>query len=218
MKLELLTAEERIEWSLSKLEPNFILSSSFGSQSALLLHMALKISPNMKVILLDTQYLFPETYEFIKELQKNLNINLYIYKSKIDKEEQEKKYGILWNKGKKELELYNYLNKVEPMERAIKELNVKTWFSGIRKSQSDIRKEKNIIEDKNTYKKVYPILDWNNKKIHDYLKKNNLPYHPLWKKGYITIGDIHSTKSIHDVDNNSELRFNGINRECGLHL
>jgi phosphoadenosine phosphosulfate reductase len=44
-----------------------------------------------------------------------------------------------------------------------------------------------------------------------------LPYHPLWEKGYISIGDVHTTRSIHDVENEEETRFFGLTRECGLH-
>ena len=218
MNLEKISAEERLDWAFNNLESEFILSSSFGAQSAVLLHMATQIKPDLKIILLDTQYLFTETYDFIKRLEKELNLNIYTYKAKEHKIIQEKKYGQLWNKGEEELMLYNHINKVEPMERAIKELKVKTWISGIRKDQSEERNQKNIIENKNNYKKFHPILDWNDKKIFEYLNENNLPYHPLWEKGYISIGDIHSTKSIYEVNDSSMLRFNGIKRECGLHL
>ena len=218
MKLQKLSAEERVKYVLNSFPKEIVLTSSFGAQSAVLLHMLLKQEPNLKVIFLDTQYLFPETYEFVEYLKNKLNINLYIYKSLQSKEEQEKKYGKLWLKGEEGLNKYNYLNKIEPMERAIEELNIKTWISGIRRNQSEIRNKKEFIEKKNNLIKVYPILDWNDKDIYFYLKKHNLPYHPLWHKGYISIGDIHSTKSINEVDNIKEIRFNGLKRECGLHL
>lgn len=218
MEFDILSAEERLNWIFKNLNSEFILSSSFGAQSAVLLHMAISIKPDLKVVLLDTQYLFPETYQFVEYLKKTLNINLHVYRDKENKEEQEYKYGQLWNKTEKELNFYNYINKIEPMERAIKELNVKTWISGIRKNQSETRKNKNFIEEKDGYKKVYPILDWNDKDIFNYLKKHNLPYHPLWEKGYISIGDTHSTKSINEISDLSMIRFNGIKRECGLHI
>ena len=218
MKLQKLSAEERIEYILSNFSREIVLTSSFGAQSAVLLHMLLEKEPNLKVVFLDTQYLFPETYEFVDYLKNKLNINLYTYKSLDSKENQEKKYGKLWLQGEEGLNKYNYLNKIEPMERAIKELNIKTWISGIRRSQSEIRNKKDFVEKKDNLIKVYPILDWNDKDIYFYLKKHDLPYHPLWHKGYISIGDTHSTKSINEVDNIKEIRFNGLKRECGLHL
>ena len=207
-----------ISFILNNFEKEIVLTSSFGAQSAVLLHMLLNQNPNLKVVFLDTQYLFPETYQFVEDLKTKLNINLYTYKSLLSKQEQEKKYGKLWLQGKEGLDKYNYLNKIEPMERAIKELNIKTWVSGIRKNQSKNRESKNFTELKNEIMKAYPILDWTDKDVYLYLKKHNLPYHPLWHKGYISIGDVHSTKSINEVDNIEEIRFNGVQRECGLHL
>ena len=218
MDLKNLTAEDRVDFILNNFEKEIVLTSSFGAQSAVLLHMLLNKNPNLKVVFLDTQYLFPETYQFVEDLKTKLNINLYTYKSLLSKQEQEKKYGKLWLQGKEGLDKYNYLNKIEPMERAIKELNIKTWISGIRKNQSKNRESKNFTELKNEIMKVYPILDWTDKDVYLYLKKHNLPYHPLWHKGYISIGDVHSTKSINEVDNIEEIRFNGVQRECGLHL
>lgn len=218
MDLKNLTAEDRVDFILNNFEKEIVLTSSFGAQSAVLLHMLLNQDPNLKVVFLDTQYLFPETYQFVEDLKTKLNINLYTYKSLLSKQEQEKKYGKLWLQGKEGLNKYNYLNKIEPMERAIRELNIKTWISGIRKNQSKNRESKNFTELKNEIMKAYPILDWTDKDVYLYLKKHNLPYHPLWHKGYISIGDVHSTKSINEVNNIEEIRFNGVQRECGLHL
>lgn len=218
MDLKNLTAEDRVDFILNNFKKEIVLTSSFGAQSAVLLHMLLNQNPNLKVVFLDTQYLFPETYQFVEDLKIKLNINLYTYKSLLSKQEQEKKYGKLWLQGKEGLNKYNYLNKIEPMERAIKKLNIKTWISGIRKNQSKNRESKNFTELKNEIMKAYPILDWTDKDVYLYLKKHNLPYHPLWHKGYISIGDVHSTKSINEVDNIEEIRFNGVQRECGLHL
>lgn len=210
-------SEKIILESLKNLEENFAVSTSFGVQSAVMLHMITQIKPNIPVIFIDTNYLFPETYEFKDFLVKKLNLNLITYSSKITKKEQENRYGRLWEQGLSGLEKYNYINKIEPMERALRELNIKTWFSGIRKQQSDTRNKKNFFEKKNEITKVYPILEFTDKEIYEYLKKHNLPYHPLYEKGYLTVGDKQLTKSIHEVNNIEELRFNGLKRECGLH-
>ena len=194
---------------------NIIMTSSFGMQSAVLLHLIKQSNKrNIPIIFLDTQYLFQETYQFKKTLEKTLNLNIQTYKSSLSKIEQEIKYKKLWNT---DLNLYNEINKIEPMNRAIKEHNAEYWISGIRSNQSEIRKHKEIFEKKENYIKVHPLLHWNDKDIYDYLIKYNLPYHPLREKGYLSIGDWHSTKSIHEVNDISEIRFNGKQRECGLH-
>ena len=103
------------------------------------------------------------------------------------------------------------------MKRAIKELNKKAWFAGIRREQSQSREEKPVVEIQNNITKICPIIDWDDRKIDIYLKKNNLPYHPLWNKGYVSVGDWHSSKPLTSNMKPEETRFNGI-KECGLHL
>ena len=64
---------------------------------------------------------------------------------------------------------------------------------------------------------IHPIIDWTDKNVHDYLKANDLPYHPLWEQGYISIGDTHTTRKLEDGMSEEETRFFGLKRECGLH-
>ena len=174
--------------------------------------------PTIPVVFIDTGYLFPETYEFANTLIKKLKLNVLTYKSLVTPAEQESKYGKLWEQGLNGLNKYNYLNKVEPMKRAIKELGRQVWLAGIRRDQSQSREEKSVLEIQNNIIKIYPIIDWNDKQIDDYLIMNNLPYHPLWNKGYVSVGDWHSSKPLSSNMKPEDTRFNGIKRECGLHL
>ena len=103
------------------------------------------------------------------------------------------------------------------MQRAIEELNVGTWFSGLRRNQSLERAKTPFVERSGDRFKVYPIADWTDKDIYDYLRKHDLPYHSLWEQGYVSIGDVHTTKSLSEVDSIEETRFFGLKRECGLH-
>jgi phosphoadenosine phosphosulfate reductase len=103
------------------------------------------------------------------------------------------------------------------MQRAIEALNVGTWFSGLRRNQSLERAKTPFVERSGDRFKVYPIADWTDKDIYDYLQKHDLPYHPLWEQGYVSIGDVHTTKSLSEVDSIEETRFFGLKRECGLH-
>lgn len=91
------------------------------------------------MILTDTGYLFPETYQFIDELTDKLKLNLQVYRAKESAAWQEARYGKLWEQGVEGIEKYNDINKVEPMNRALKELNAQTWFAGLRREQSGSR-------------------------------------------------------------------------------
>ncbi|MXP56718.1 phosphoadenylyl-sulfate reductase [Pantoea sp. Mhis] len=217
IKLGKYTAEERIHWSFINLPEQLVLSSSFGIQSAVLLHMVTQQKPNIPVILIDTGYLFPETYNFIDELTYKLNLNLYVFSAKISPAWQEVRYGKLWEQGIKGIEKYNQINKVEPMKRALKRLEAQTWLAGLRHNQSDSRANLPILDIQHGLFKVLPIIDWNNHKIHHYLKQYELKYHPLWKEGYVSVGDIHTTQKWKPGMSEEETRFFGLKRECGLH-
>jgi phosphoadenosine phosphosulfate reductase len=175
------------------------------------------VSPNIPVILIDTGYLFPETYRFIDELTDKLKINLKVYSAVRSAAWQEARHGERWNQGLAGLEAYNQENKVEPMRRALRDLGVSTWFAGLRRGQAESRANIPYLEWSGGRWKVHPIAEWTDRDVHRYLKKHDLPYHPLWEKGYVSIGDRHSTKPIHEVATVEETRFFGLKRECGIH-
>ena len=212
-----MTAEERVALALKTLPGQHIVSSSFGAQSAVMLHLVTRQQPDIPVVLIDTGYLFEETYQFVDELTERLALNLKVFGPSLSGAWQEARHGKRWEQGLRGLEAYNQDNKVAPMQRAIDELQVGTWFSGLRRNQSIERESTPFVENSGDRFKVYPIADWTDKDVYDYLKKYDLPYHPLWEKGYVSIGDVHTTKSLSEVDSVEETRFFGLKRECGLH-
>ena len=216
-QLESKTAEERIAWALEHFEDHVVLSSSFGAQSAVSLHLATSQWPEIPVILIDTGYLFPETYEFIDRLHGRLKLNLKVYRSDMSPAWQERRYGKLWEQGLNGIERYNQINKVEPMNRALKDLEVDAWIAGLRRDQSSSRQSLPVLATTSGRLKIHPIIDWTDKDIFDYLQKNDLPYHPLWEKGYVSIGDWHTSRQLTDGLSPEETRFFGLKRECGLH-
>ncbi|MCP4529272.1 MAG: phosphoadenylyl-sulfate reductase [Aestuariibacter sp.] len=216
-ELEQMDAASRVRWAMANLPGEHIVSSSFGAQSAVMLHLLTQARPDIPVVLTDTGYLFPETYQFVDELVEKLNLNLKVYSSDISPAWQEARFGRLWEKGIEGIEQYNKMNKVEPMQRALKELNVGTWFAGLRRSQADTRQRLPVVQKVGKQFKLYPIIDWSNKDLHYYLKDNGLSYHPLWEQGYVSIGDWHTTQSLQEGMSEQDTRFFGLKRECGLH-
>ena len=216
-KFAALKADQRIEWALENLPGNHVLTSSFGAQAAVSLHLVTQVSPSIPVVLVDTGYLFPETYRFVDELAARLKINLKVYRAERSPAWQEARYGERWNQGLNGLEAYNEENKVEPMRRALRDLGVNTWFAGLRRNQTESRAGIEYLKWAGGRWKVHPIADWTDRDVHHYLRKHNLPYHPLWEKGYVSIGDTHSTRPIHEVATAEQTRFFGLKRECGIH-
>ncbi len=215
--LEAMSAEERVAWALEALPGRHVLSSSFGAQSAVMLHMLSRQEPDMPVVFIDTGYLFPETYRFVDSLVERLDLNLKVYRSEISSAWQEARYGRRWEEGLGGLEAYNRENKVAPMARALDDLNAGTWFSGLRRGQSTSRRDKPIVESSGQRWKVHPIADWTDRDVHRYLTRFDLPYHPLWEQGYVSIGDVHSTRTLAEAGSAEASRFFGLKRECGLH-
>lgn len=212
-----MTAEERVRWSLERLPGNHVLSSSFGAQAAVSLHLLTQITPGIPVILVDTGYLFPETYQYVDQLSGLLNLNLTVVRSDLSPAWQEARFGKRWEQGLEGIEAYNRANKVEPMRCALRKLQAGTWFAGLRRGQTSSRKSIPLLEIAGERWKVHPIADWTDRDVGHYLRKHNLPNHPLRAKGYVSIGDQHSTRPIHEVANENETRFHGLKRECGLH-
>lgn len=215
--IERLPAAQRVEGALELLPGEHVVTSSFGAQSAVMLHLVSKVMPGMPVVLLDTGYLFPETYGFIDELTENLKLNLKVFRAETSAAWQETRFGKLWNQGLSGIERYNRINKQEPLDRALNELHARTWFAGLRRAQGKTRSRILPIEFKRGHYKVHPLFDWSDRDIGRYLERNRLPYHPLWKQGYVSIGDWHTTRSLAEVESPEELRFFGLKRECGLH-
>ena len=216
-ELEALSAQERVAWALEHLPGEFVLSSSFGIQAALMLHLVSQQKSDVPVILTDTGYLFPETYQFIDELTERLQLNLKVYRAELSAAWQEARYGKLWEQGVEGIERYNQLNKVEPMARALSELNAKTWFSGLRREQSGSRGNLPVLAIQRGRFKFLPVIDWSNKDVFYYFKEHDLPYHPLWEQGYLSVGDTHTTTKWEPGMSEEETRFFGLKRECGLH-
>jgi phosphoadenosine phosphosulfate reductase len=215
--LEEQSAQQRVAWALEHLPANFVLSSSFGAQAAVMLHLLVQQYPDIPVVLTDTGYLFPETYQFVDTLAAKLKLNLQVYRDELTPAWQEARYGKLWEQGIKGIEKYNRMNKVAPMQKALQDLEAKTWFAGLRRSQSDERETLPVVQRLDKQFKIYPIIDWSNKDIHYYLKEHDLPYHPLWEQGYVSIGDWHTTRSLQEGMSEQDTRFFGMKRECGLH-
>jgi phosphoadenosine phosphosulfate reductase len=210
-------APERVQWALANLPGPFALSSSFGAQAAVSLHLVTRADPAIPVLLVDTGYLFPETHQFIAQLRDQLQLNIQTFQSPQSTAEFEAQYGKLWEQGREGLDKYLELRKVEPMRRGLATLGVKTWFAGLRRSQAASRAALNALEVRDGRFKVHPIFDWSDRDVYLYLKAHGLPYHPLWDQGYVSIGDWHSTKALHEVESADELRFSGLKRECGIH-
>jgi phosphoadenosine phosphosulfate reductase len=210
--------EQRVAWALENTAGEHALSSSFGAQAAATLHLVSRQKPDIPVILVDTGYLFPETYRFVDAMTERLRLNLKVYRPQIGAAWMEARMGRLWEKGVEGIDRYNRLRKVEPMQRALDELGVRTWIAGLRRDQARTRAGIDFLELREGRWKLHPIADWTDRDVWNYLQRHGLPYHPLWDQGYVSIGDVHTTRPLQAGMEIEDTRFFGLKRECGLHF
>lgn len=213
-------ADQIVQWAVEAFGDGLVMTTSFGIQSAVMLHLVTRIVPDIPVIWVDTGYLPAKTYLFAEELAQRLNLNLKVYQSPLSPARMEALHGRLWAQNDVEsLNRYDQIRKVEPMQRALRELKATAWLAGLRSNQTNHRKSLEFVNLQGSIYKVLPILDWSSKDVYDYLQAHDLPYHPLFDEGYVTIGDWHSSRPLTATDENErDTRFKGMKQECGIHL
>ena len=213
-----LSVDARVAWAIEHTPGLHVVTSSFGVQAAIMLHLVTQHAPGIPVVVVDTGYLFPETYQFMDALTSRLNLNLVVCRAELSPAWQEARYGKQWEQGIDGIKAYNHRNKVVPLDAKFDALGVTTWFTGLRREQASSRAETPFIDVAAGRIKVQPIADWTKQDVHRYLEQHELPYHPLFEQGYVSIGDTHSTRPLTLGMTEEETRFGGLVRECGLHV
>ena len=212
------TAEELIGWASDRFGKKLIASTSFGATSAVMLHLVNGVAPRTPIICVDTGYLFPETYQFAEALIQRLDLDVRFYSAQMSPARQEALYGKLWEQGEDGVDRYLQINKVEPMQRAIRELGAEAWMAGLRAEQTEHRAGLRRVDRQDGRIKLHPVLHWTSDDMIAYMDRHDLPYHPMFEQGYRSIGDHHSTiPTTADMDPRDG-RILGKTRECGLHL
>jgi phosphoadenosine phosphosulfate reductase len=217
-ELERIDAVGRVRWALAELPGPQVLSSSFGAQAAVLLHLVTREQPDIPVVLVDTGYLFAETYRFVDELSMRLDLNLKVYLPRVSPAWLEARHGRLWENDLSDIERYNAIHKVEPMQRALAELGRRHLDR--RPAPQPVGEPGRIrpLELRDGRFKLHPICSTGPIVTSAATSsEHGLPYHPLWEQGYISIGDWHTTRSLAEAGTEEATRFFGLKRECGIH-
>jgi phosphoadenosine phosphosulfate reductase len=212
-----------VKWSAAQFGSDLVMTSSFGAESALLIHMAVQEIPDIRIIFVNTGYLFPETHAFMEQLRHRFNLNVWTYRTRNDPIAWLRQAGEENPTWRKDVDACCAANKNEPMERAMRELQPKAWLRGIRRNQAETRKVASFVEWSNRYKcySVSPLLNWSSKDIYGYMKQHDLPYHPLYEKGYASIGcnPLSCTRPIQIGEDPRSGRWAGSGKiECGINV
>ena len=204
-----------LKWAWKTFEPKIAATSSFQTQSLPLLHLIAKTVPRMPVFFLDTGFHFPETLAFRDRLTREFGLNVVVLKPQMGHYGFRQRYGELYRSN---TDFCCYINKVEPLERAMKEMN--GWITGIRHDQTRERSSTPVVSQQaNGRYKICPMLHWTQKAVLDYIRKHELPVHPLLAHGYRSIGCAPCTRPVEAGEDDRAGRWaDKIKTECGLYL
>ncbi|TVY33119.1 Phosphoadenosine phosphosulfate reductase [Lachnellula occidentalis] len=223
--LNTLTPLEILRWCKLTF-PSLYQTTAFGISGLVTLDMLSKLAtetpdaPSIDAIFLDTLYHFTETLELVEKTKLRYpNVNLHVYKPEgvSTAQEFEAKYGKeLW---KTDADLYDWVAKVEPAQRAYTDLSVAAVLTGRRRSQGAKRESLDIIEvDEAGLIKINPLASWSFAQVQTYIREHDVPYNVLLDRGYKSVGDWHSTEPVREGEDERAGRWKGqAKTECGIH-
>ncbi len=213
---------EVIAFFLKQFPDKVALSTSFGLEDQVLTEIIASIDKNARIFTLDTGRLFPETYDLLDRTCRKYSINIDVYfPNTSDIEEMVNNKGInLFYDSIDNRKLCCQLRKLVPLARAMQGLDA--WITGLRKVQSVTRNNVQLVEwdDNNKLLKINPLINWTEKDVWNYIDSNKIPYNPLHKKGFASIGCQPCTRAIEPGEDIRAGRWwweNPDTKECGLH-
>lgn len=222
-QLQFLEPQDVLRWCITSL-PHLFQTTAFGLTGLVTLDMLSKLEvPRPQVvdlIFLDTLHHFKETLDLVDRVRKRYpHHNVHVYKPDgVDSETDfAQKFGSrLWESDD---QFYDWVAKVEPAQRAYRELNVHAVLTGRRRSQGGKRGDLDVIEvDEAGLIKINPLANWSFEQVKQYVKDNDVPYNELLDRGYKSIGDYHSTQPVSDNEDERSGRWKGQEKtECGIH-
>ena len=202
--VEAMSAEDVVRFCAEQFPGTVALACSFQKEETVLLDILFGIEPKARVFAIDTNYLFPETHELWRDVERR-------YDTKIEAFAGAPVEDGLWETNP---DLYLAVAKLEPLNRAL--LDLDAWITGIRRDQSPTRADAPKLgwDEQHELWKANPLADWSDDDCWAYIRERGLPYNKLHDQGYESIGDTHSTLP----GKGREGRWAGTERtECGIH-
>ncbi|MCP9446649.1 MAG: phosphoadenylyl-sulfate reductase [Nitrospira sp.] len=217
--LESKPPQEVLAAAIERYAPNIVLACSFGAEDVVLVDMIHRINPSVPLFYLDTDFLFPETYETRDRVIERYGLapaQVIRVNASLTPEQQARQYGeALWSK---DPDLCCRLRKVEPLTGVLKKFDA--WITGIRRDQAPSRADAGLIEwdAKFGLVKVNPLARWTWADVWTYIKVYEVPYNPLHDRNYPSIGCTYCTKPVGPGEDLRAGRWQGhAKTECGLH-
>ena len=210
------SAETVLRRALGKFGSSVALATGFGAEGCVLIRMLSQLDNKARIFYLDTDLLFPQTYELIEELEARYGVHFEQHKSRMSLAEQADRFGErLWER---EPDVCCQLRKVEPLREVLSGL--RAWITAIRRDQTPARAGIRIVERDRKFAliKINPLAHWSSRDVWRYIKVHDVPYNPLHDLGYRSIGCQPCTTPVQIGEQDRAGRWRGIAKtECGLH-
>lgn len=211
-------ALQTLQWAYEHYGDELVYACSFGIEGIVLIDLISKVREDARIVFLDTDVHFQETYDTIARIQQKYpKLQIELKKPKLTLEEQAQQFGDkLWER---EPNKCCSIRKIEPLHDAL--ADAKAWLSGLRREQSETRAHTEFINDDHKFQsiKICPLIHWTWKDVWRYVSKHDLPYNILHDKGYPSIGCKTCTKPAFTEEDLRAGRWSGSGKtECGLHL
>jgi phosphoadenosine phosphosulfate reductase len=191
-----------------------VVVSSFGTESAVLLHLVAQAKADTPVIMVDTGKLFGETLRYRDQLKKQLNLpDIRIAVPTADDLQLSDANGMLWSQ---DIDACCDIRKVKPLAKTLNGAN--SWISGRKSFQANTRAQLRIFETDGDRLKINPLAKWTKDDLETYFAAHNLPRHPLEADGYRSIGCMPCTSPVREGEDARAGRWRGADKvECGIH-
>lgn len=213
--LERLAPQQTLQWIFETFGQDLVMTSSFGMNGVMLIHMLHQISQELPIIFIDTGHLFQETLETKRRIEAAYGVDVLTSRSNLSLDAQNRQYG--YDLPTRNPDLCCKLRKVEPMQKAMIELQPVAVLNGRARFQARTRRDLPIIEWEESPIRINPLALWSQKRIQSYVKSNAVPYNSLYDKGYSSIGCRPCTRPVLKSEHVRAGRWAGLGKtECGL--
>lgn len=211
-----------LRFFLEHFNDKIALSTSLSYEDQALTQMIASINPNTKIFTLDTGRLFPETYDLISTTASKYKVGINVFfpdTGEVEEMVANKGINLFYNSIANR-QLCCYVRKLKPLDRAL--TNLDAWITGIRRHQSVTRNDLKLVQwdESNKLVKINPLIDWSEDEVMEYIDAHNIPFNPLHKKGFSSIGCQPCTRAIEAGEDVRAGRWwweNPETKECGLH-
>jgi phosphoadenosine phosphosulfate reductase len=218
---ETATAQEVLSWALPTFGDSLAISTSFQKEGMVVVDMAVRINPRVRVFTIDTGRLPEETHQMMETVRQRYGIPVEIvFPEAAEVESMIASHGPnLFYREVRLRKLCCQVRKVRPLERKLATLSA--WVVGLRRSQMESRAETPKVESRDGVVKISPVADWSKQQVEDYTRAHDVPVHPLYAKGFPSIGCGPCTRAAFDCEDERAGRWwweQGEEKECGMHV